>query len=80
MENCYCNNCLKKGTCSYPDNYQSISLTCILCKVLESIVMDVIVDYMQVNHVLTDCQHGFLNKRSFNTQLLEIIEVLTIAI
>ena len=41
--------------------------------------MDVIVDYMQSNDLLTDCQHGFCNKRSCSTQLLEVIEDLTIA-
>ena len=82
MENCHCNTSLFffKGTCSKPDNYQPISLTCILCKVLESIDRDVIVDYMQANDLLTDCQHGFHSKRSCNTQLLEVIEHLTIAI
>ena len=40
----------------------------------------VIADYMQAIDLLTDCQHGFSSKRSCNTQLLEVIEDLTIAI
>ena len=80
MENYYCDTCLKKGTCNKTDNYQPISSTCILYKVLESIVRDVIVDYMKANDLLTNCQNGFSSKRSFNTQLLEVIEDFTIAI
>ena len=35
---------------------------------------------MQASDLLIDCQHRFHNKRSCNTQLLEVIENLTIAI
>ena len=69
----------QKGTSINPGYYQPIILTCILCKVLESIVRDVIVDYMQANDVLTDCQHAVRSKRSCNTQLPDVIEDLTIA-
>ena len=69
----------KKGTHGNPDNYRQIRLTCILCKVLESIVRDVIVDYIQANYLMTDFLHGFHSIRP-NTQLQEVIEDLTIAI
>ena len=42
--------------------------------------MDVIVDYMQANDLLTDCHHRSSSKRSCNTHLLVVMEDLTIAI
>ena len=35
---------------------------------------------MQANDLLKDCQHGFCSIRSCNTQLLEVIEDVIIAI
>ena len=51
-----------------------------MCKALEAIVRDVIVDYMQANDMLADCQHGYCSKRSCNTQLLEVVHDITLAI
>ena len=36
----------KKGTKSIPGNYRPVSLTCVVCKSLESFIRDVIVDHM----------------------------------
>ena len=70
----------KKGTRTDPGNYRPVSLTCIICKVLESIVRDVIVDHMNKNELFSKCQHGFRSHRSCITQLLEVIEDLTQAL
>jgi hypothetical protein len=67
----------KKGTRSDPGNYRPVSLTCILCKVLESFIRDAIVRHMDDYNLYTKCQHGFRNKRSCVTQLLEVMEILT---
>ena len=67
----------KKGSRSQPGNYRPVSLTCICCKILESFVRDVIVDHLNDNNLYTQCQHGFRNKRSCNTQLLEVMEEIT---
>lgn len=64
----------KKGTRSDPGNYRPVSLTCIACKVLESIIRDVIVDHMTTNKLFSECQHGFRKHRSCCTQLLEVME------
>ena len=67
----------KKGNKSDPGNYRPVSLTCILCKVLESLIRDVIVTYFTENNLYANCQHGFRKKRSCVTQLLEVMEDIT---
>ena len=41
----------KKGNKSYPNNYRPVSLTAILCKILESIIRDYIINHMKVNNI-----------------------------
>ena len=59
----------KKGDRSVAANYRPISLTCILCKVLEHIVASNLVKHLNSNNILSDMQHGFREKRSCETQL-----------
>ena len=66
-----------KGNKSDPGNYRPVSLTSIACKVLESFIRDAVVDHMNVNNLYAHCQHGFRNKRSCTTQLIEVMEELT---
>ena len=68
----------KKGTRSDPGNYRPVSLTSIVCKVLESLIRDTIVDHMNINKLYTECQHGFRKHRSCVTQLLEVMEDFTL--
>ena len=67
----------KKGTRSDPSNYRPVSLTCVACKILESLVRDVLVNFMISNDLYSPCQHGFRKHRSCITQLLEVMEDLT---
>ena len=67
----------KKGTRSDPGNYRPVSLTCVLCKMLESFIRDSIINHMDELHLFSDCQHGFRRRRSCVTQLLEVMEHLT---
>ena len=49
----------KKGEKSKPNNYRPVSLTCLLCKVMESIVRDELIDYLEKNEFFlmdSDCQ------------------------
>ena len=55
-------------------NYRPISLTSILCKVLEHIVATNVVSHMDKHNLLYDLQHGFRSKRSCETQLVTLIE------
>ena len=64
----------KKGNRKLASNYRPISLTSIVCKLLESILRDNIVEYMESNNLFTNFQHGFRKGRSCVTQLLELID------
>ena len=64
----------KKGSKHDAGNYRPVSLTCIACKVMESLVRDEIVTFMRNYNLYATCQHGFRNHRSCMTQLLEVME------
>ena len=67
----------KKGSKGDPGNYRPISLTCILCKVMESIIRDAMIKFLISNNLICSSQHGFLPGRSTLTNLLEYLETLT---
>ena len=67
----------KKGCRSDPGNYRPVSLTCIVCKVLESLVRDCVVSYFDDNDLFSPCQYGFRSKRSCAVQLLVVMEKFT---
>ena len=64
----------KKGDKSSPANYRPISLTCILCKVLEHIMASHLVRHLNKHDLLYDLQHGFREKRSCEPQLTMLFE------
>ena len=47
-----------------------ISLTCVVSKVLESIIRDSMLHHLTVNGLISQQQHGFLPHRSCTSQLL----------
>ena len=61
----------KKGDKTCPANYRPVSLTSITCKLLEHIVHSSIMDHFDQFQILTECQHGFRQKRSCESQLIE---------
>ena len=54
----------KKGSKSDPANYRPISLTCILCKVMEHIIASKLTQHFNKHNILYDLQHGFRERRS----------------
>ena len=44
------------------------------CKVMEKIIRDVLIHYMEVNGFFTKHQHGFRKGHSCATQLIEVME------
>ncbi len=64
----------KKGPKTDPANYRPISLTCILCKTLEHIVASTVTSHFNKSDLFTELQHGFREKRSFQTQLINLVE------
>ena len=61
----------KKGDRTCPTNYRPIALTCVLCKIMESVIKDQLVSYLLSNNLITKHQHAFLLKHSTTTNLLE---------
>ena len=64
----------KKGDHKYAGNYRPISLACIVCKVLETIVRESIVNHMQVHKLYSNTQFGFIFGRSTVLQLLKVLD------
>ena len=67
----------KKGTKGDPGKYRPVSLTCVLCKVMESLIRDVIVKHLSDHSLIRASQHGFMSGRSTVTNLLAYMETLT---
>jgi Reverse transcriptase (RNA-dependent DNA polymerase) len=59
----------KKGDESSSSNYRPISLTSHVCKVLESIVRDSILDHVKKHELIRESQHGFAKNKSCLTNL-----------
>eukprot|EP00794_Sanderia_malayensis_P014125 gene14125-15603_t len=64
----------KKGSRKLPCNHRPVSLTCILCKVLESIIRDYVITHFKSNRLFSKKQFGFINGRSTSLQLLNVLE------
>ena len=58
-------------------NYRPVSLTCVLCKVMESISCDTIVEHLKEYDLIRRSQHGFMRGISTLTNLLAYLEELT---
>ncbi len=67
----------KKGSKSDAANYRPISLTCTSCKLMEHIVTSHIMKHARDQEILYDLQHGFRERRSCETQLLEFVSDIT---
>ena len=61
----------KKGSKSVPGNYRPISLTSVVCKLMETIIRNIIVKHLKEKGLLNKSQHGFLEKHSCLTNLLD---------
>ena len=63
----------KKGDRSLACNYRPVSLTCVLCKLLEHIVCSNIMAHLDEHKLLSDKQHAFRKRHSCETQLITVI-------
>ncbi len=66
-----------KGNKHHSTNYRPVSLTSVVCKILEKIVRKEILNHMKRNSLFAKEQHGFLEGRSCITNLLETLDVWT---
>ena len=60
----------KKGSKTKPGNYRPVSLTCIPCKIMESIIKDKVQEHVEKHCALSEKQHGFSKGKSCLTNLL----------
>jgi exonuclease III len=63
----------KKGDKSLPLNYRPISLTCVLCKQLEHILVSQINRFLGAHNLLYERQHGFRSGQSCETALASLV-------
>ncbi|CAG2193300.1 Peflin,Programmed cell death protein 6,Sorcin [Mytilus edulis] len=70
----------KKGNKSQAKNYRPVSLTSVVCKILEKIIREHIIKHMKLNRLFSNKQYGFISGRSTSLQLLEVIDKWTEAI
>ena len=68
-ESCVC-PVHKKGDKIAPENYRPISLTSHIVKIIERILRNKIVEYLEINKIFSPHQHGFRSGRSTLTQLI----------
>ena len=64
----------KKGNRRSPMNYRPVSLTSIVCKLLESLVREEIISHMRSNKLFSPYQYSFIDKRSTTLQLLYVLD------
>jgi hypothetical protein len=67
----------KKGDKKQVSNYRPVSLTSICCKIMERLIRNHMIDFLETNKFLSNDQHGFRSGRSCTTQLLETLELWT---
>ena len=63
----------KKGSKLDAGNYRPICLTCICCKLIESVIRDLIVEFLFSNKLFSNKQYGFIKGRSI-VQLLKVLD------
>ena len=60
----------KKGSRKKPENYRPVSLTSVVCKLLETLIRDHMVEFLIKHKLINTSQHGFLKARSCLTNIL----------
>ena len=63
----------KKGPRSLTENYRPISIGSSIAKVMEKLITERLLKFLQTNNLLSDHQYGFLPSRSTTTQLLSCV-------
>ena len=67
----------KKGSRNKSVNYRPVSLTSVICKLLETIIRDHMTDFLIKQKLINPSQHGFLKAKSCLTNLLCFLEEIT---
>ena len=67
----------KKDSRSKVENYRGVHLTAQLCKSLEGMIKEEIVNHLTKHNLIRDSQHGFQAGKSCITNLIEFLEEVT---
>ena len=67
----------KKRPRNKPDNYRPVSLTSVVCKLLETLIRDHMEEFLVKHKLINTSQHGFLKARSCLTNFLCFLEDIT---
>ena len=67
----------KKEERNLCENYRPVSITSIICKLMESIIRDKLVAHMEKNKLFSRYQHGFVPRRNCISNLLICMEMWT---
>ena len=67
----------KKGSRNKSENYRPVSLTSVICKLLERLIKDHMVEFLVKHKLLNSSQHGFLKASSCLTNMLCFLEEIT---
>ena len=75
VQNVPANNVFKKftGNTVIQCKYRPVSITSIICRILETIIRNSIVKFLVSNDLLSVYQYGFLKGRSTTLQLLKVL-------
>ena len=68
---------LKKGSRNKSVNHRPVSLSSVICKLIETIIRDHMTDFLIKHKLINPSQHGFLNAKSCLTNLLCFLEEIT---
>jgi hypothetical protein len=67
----------KKGSKKVAGNYRPVSLTSVVCKTMETLIRDSLMDYLNKYNILSSKQFGFISGRSTVLQLITVLELWT---
>ena len=65
----------KNGSRNNYLNYRPVSLTSVICKLLETIIRDHVMDFLVKHKLINPSQHGFLKARSCLTHFVVVEEI-----
>jgi hypothetical protein len=64
----------KKGNRKLAENYRPVSLTSVVCKLMETMVREAVLEHLRRHDLLSKKQFGFINGRSTTLQLLVYLD------
>ena len=67
----------KNGSKNKSENYRPVGLTSVICKLLERLIKEHMVDFLVRHKLVNPSQHGFLKAKSCLTNMLCFLDEIT---